>query len=568
MGVAKAIAGNIKSGFSGVGDVFKGLAKKPVELIKKAAPEDVDETEAAEGEGAEKNNRWSKLISDSLKGLNQDEEPMMPVQMQNQGIVQRQNPGFEINPFLRQHVPFGGYRRSGGRVEDDEAYVVGEDGPELIVPEKDGMVVPNEILRSIQAAGQLETTNPVPLGGRNFRDKLPFEEPGPVPLGGNRPQQPFATPGPVPLGGGRGAAVSAPTTSEEMLNIPMDGQQKAQAAPQAGIESMIGLAGDERQETGGGSEVTDPRQRLMRRPSDKTFQEIDKTYEKGTTPKTSLKDRLFSGIAKGSRGWDGTGGIFGWLFSVLGGGVGSAASEGYYDDISRSDKRNRLMRQAGVEMKKEEFDSKIANTEADNFARDARNKVLEDQGAAKIATTRLKNFTDRIWKNQKYFDPSKASELDRKELAGLGLTPEAIGKFDFRDPKTKTVNGVTFQWDRDSQSFKESNLPADGSEATVEYTVTDPEGVPHKFKVRSEKAAAFLTSIKAAGMQIDSRERMQENQQRHDIRKTQIMSELRLKYLEREKLLADNNNAASQQRAAEIEKEMLRLRQEQKSLEE
>lgn len=71
-------------------------------------------------------------------------------------------------------LPFGGFRARGGPVMPGQAYMVGERGPELIVPQQPGMVVPNGALpmesRIAQSpmnrgyGGGLADLGPVPVG--------------------------------------------------------------------------------------------------------------------------------------------------------------------------------------------------------------------------------------------------------------------------------------------------------------------------------------------------------------------------------------------------------------------
>ena len=51
---------------------------------------------------------------------------------------------FQSGGFLSQ--VFGGFRAAGGPVRGDKAYVVGEKGPEVIVPKSPGTVIPNHEL--------------------------------------------------------------------------------------------------------------------------------------------------------------------------------------------------------------------------------------------------------------------------------------------------------------------------------------------------------------------------------------------------------------------------------------
>jgi hypothetical protein len=64
------------------------------------------------------------------------------------------------SPFAPQPLPFGGFRQEGGPVQPGRAYIVGERGPEMIVPQQPGVVVPNDALRS----GSLASRPAVPVG--------------------------------------------------------------------------------------------------------------------------------------------------------------------------------------------------------------------------------------------------------------------------------------------------------------------------------------------------------------------------------------------------------------------
>lgn len=64
------------------------------------------------------------------------------------------------SPFGPAPLPFGGARANGGPVMPGRAYLVGERGPEMVVPQQPGMVIPNEALRS----GALSSRPAVPVG--------------------------------------------------------------------------------------------------------------------------------------------------------------------------------------------------------------------------------------------------------------------------------------------------------------------------------------------------------------------------------------------------------------------
>ena len=67
--------------------------------------------------------------------------------------------GHKLAGILALFQKFGGFRAAGGDVDDGMAHIVGEDGPELFIPDSDGTIVPHKKLRglanshSIPAAG-------------------------------------------------------------------------------------------------------------------------------------------------------------------------------------------------------------------------------------------------------------------------------------------------------------------------------------------------------------------------------------------------------------------------------
>ena len=54
--------------------------------------------------------------------------------------ARRQNEQWKGTPYYQP--PFGGFRRKGGPMQRGQAYVVGENGPELVVPNQSGTVIP------------------------------------------------------------------------------------------------------------------------------------------------------------------------------------------------------------------------------------------------------------------------------------------------------------------------------------------------------------------------------------------------------------------------------------------
>jgi hypothetical protein len=71
------------------------------------------------------------------------------------------------NPFGPQPLPFGGFRAEGGPVQPGQAYMVGERGPEMIVPQQPGMVVPN---RALTLSPMNRAYGELPAVGENTRN--------------------------------------------------------------------------------------------------------------------------------------------------------------------------------------------------------------------------------------------------------------------------------------------------------------------------------------------------------------------------------------------------------------
>ncbi len=76
-----------------------------------------------------------------LPGMQEQAMPMMPQPQSEMAPKPKNTP-------MMQPLPFGGYRANGGPVQPGRAYVVGERGPELMVPQVPGTVLPNSAAAS------------------------------------------------------------------------------------------------------------------------------------------------------------------------------------------------------------------------------------------------------------------------------------------------------------------------------------------------------------------------------------------------------------------------------------
>lgn len=244
----------------------------------------------------------------------------------------------------------------------------------------------------------------------------------------------------------------------------------------------------------------------------------------------SLFRRLGNGIWKGIKIWSengGQGGILGLAGATLTGGIGSAVSPNFEGELNRNDQKQRLLRQLGETQKQQDWQTQH-DTEVERIANMRRDDEIKREEMDTRREERKRQFdenlrkttqaeTDRkranFYRQNKYFDPAKATEAQKRQLAEFGESPETIGAYDFTKPDRKTVAGVTYQYNPNTKSFEETDLPKDKSKEIVEYEITDPAtGVTSKYAVSTEKAAGLKTSLIAAGMQINAANARQDKQ--------------------------------------------------------
>lgn len=165
---------------------------------------------------------------------------------------------------------------------------------------------------------------------------------------------------------------------------------------------------------------------------------------------------------------------------------------------------------ADAEVNRAAKQAQIENMETDNqFQRD-KFKSQEEQAAEKAKQTSRRDF----YRRNQYFDPTKATEAQIKELAKFGETPFSIGHYDVTKPNVKVMNGVSFVWNPATRSFEESNIPKDASKSIVEYKVKDPDtDVEYTYATTQEKAASLKTQLLSAGLSIQAASERQTSQQ-------------------------------------------------------
>ncbi len=154
--------------------------------------------------------------------------------------------------------------------------------------------------------------------------------------------------------------------------------------------------------------------------------------------------------------------------------------------------------------------ARIDNIYADNAAN--LEKIKAGKSAKDVEMKQKARAAFR--RSHPFFDPAKASQADTNALAQFGETPESMGAYDFTKPNVRTVAGVTYKLNPNTQSYEDVGLPTDKSKAITDFEVTDPNtGTKSTYSVSNEKAASLKTQLEAAGMQISAAKERQTSQQ-------------------------------------------------------
>lgn len=277
----------------------------------------------------------------------------------------------------------------------------------------------------------------------------------------------------------------------------------------------------------------------------------------------SLVNRIFTGALRGL----GRGG--------LGGGIAEGLIEGFYPKVNtnintqgqlaKSDAEvAALQSQRGNDQKYRLGEAQIKTIGTDDDTNKLRVQEQIDARTAKDKETKRANF----YKQHKFFDPTKASISERKQLAEFGETPDTIGKFDFTDPKTKKVGADEFQWSPNENAWVDSGLPKNQAGAFTEITAQDPtDGKTYTYVTTQEKAAALLNGKVIGNMQIIAAKDRQVSQQQFTAQQTQIHAQLAKELADYKAAIADaaaekdeTRKQAAEQRAQVSKEALIRLR--------
>lgn len=485
-----------------------------------------------------------------------------PTTLPNAGIIPTRNPAGNIMPmypmdmasrmFRGYEAPFGGYRRHGGRVRPGRRYIVGEDGPEEIILDQPGTVIPNDDLHGDMTAEEKYASRPLvdpvpaeqPAGERLFRTNNPY---APNPTVGSR-NNPY-TPNPAV-----GDAFQPPVTAEQPITIT-DAPPMALAAgsPAASVpfderyapmnagfshldERPLTLSptGDQAeqfpdQESGPGADEDPRASRLFRerqrepQGSDRLWGEIEKTYEPGER-EPSLKKRLLSGIKKGSDNWDGTGGIIGWLGSAIFGGAGSAASPKYYDNITRERRRNGLFRDLGIQQKREEWQT------VQDYYKARTNNINEDNLRARDTLEAQRRYREGLLAEQEMRRLSVERNTRMRTVASM------LGKIENYDPANPKFKEVTAALGdlrlpvAPKDSKKKIQLVQDADSGAWTLTLTDPFDGRQEVRPVTDKFGKQLVTTSSAKLAADAAGVRQRSEQ--SFRATQNAEDRRMRLQE------------------------------------
>lgn len=255
--------------------------------------------------------------------------------------------------------------------------------------------------------------------------------------------------------------------------------------------------------------------------------------------------------------------------SAVGGGVNRKWNEvqNIQNEISRAYQENEILTERAkqefdMQQKATQFGFNVNKEQNDRAEFDRRQQLNEDKF--------IQNKKDSFFRRYRAFNPLLASESQIRELKEFGETPESVGKYDFTNPKEKTVNGVSYLYNPLTQSYEESGLPNDPSKAIYEYEVEDSvTGVKHKFAVSAENAARFRTSIENARMMVKAANERQQKQQEFQRSQLEIRQDFereervwRAKQDEIKFARDEESKAKARQEAEESRKRILKLQHE------
>ena len=181
-------------------------------------------------------------------------------------------------------------------------------------------------------------------------------------------------------------------------------------------------------------------------------------------------------------------------------------------------------------------------------------KRKQIEGNQQIARDRIASQALTNLNRLKHFDPKNPSHAALAQQAGLNS--EDLQGWDDRNPITKQVAGVTYQYNRDTQSFEPSNLPVEERNTTTDYQVTMPNGEVRNYKVAQKDAANFSTQMSTLGVRLEHDSRERQLQRDFDEKKLRITQNFEREERAYKQAEDDRKHARDEASKLEAEKRM------------
>lgn len=349
------------------------------------------------------------------------------------------------NPMLMQsqwdQPQFGGFYADGGRAPAGKRIIVGEEGPEEIILDTPGTVIPTDDLHGdMTAAEKYRGSAPIGQG-----QPQPVEQ-AVAPVVGN-PQQPSPAPSSGMMFRGR-----VPSRQEYKENITPPNPNAMSVDPRytrpVGGEASSGAplspyaAGGPINrpvvDAASGGLSTGNVEQPQLSASERTQQRISNLDDPNAPPDRELKHegsgfkRFFKGLFRGWQNWNGEGGLLGGLAAAASSGVSAASSADRDLNQQKTSIKNKLFRERAYQMKEEDFANK-QNTEQAKAANDI-NQIQNRNLNTQLSI--LDKDQDLLWKTaygrgDADFDPKDPANADlvaRMRAKGVPVVTKRKGQ--------------------------------------------------------------------------------------------------------------------------------------------
>lgn len=408
--------------------------------------------------------------------------------------------------------PMRGYRR-GGYFSGEEPIVVGEEGVEVIVPDKQGggMVIPNDSL------------DPVSLEIQRIQDDMARKSQG------ERGGMPLTTPGFNPD-----------------ASMPFGLGQTEDGTGGGSWRRRIDLSGAPVIPVTQNPQGSPPTQGLLTDPLTKAREELRQAQEIKPSP---WKDLAYAAL-QGFNNWanDRNDPVMGW------------------NEAKAARKTALAQRKVDMLEKQREADTQDAYRRAQTttIPIDDENKRLQIEASRQNAADRIQAAALNKLAGLLTVDNKNPALIQLAKTGGLSDEQIAkLGQYDFRNAQTFSINGQKFERNRITGEYELTGMPESEKDKIEKLEIEVP--IPGKFNsdgspvtqtrvlnVPQSQAATILGQLQQARIQADFAQRRQANEHEHDLKKQQIAAKLA-------KALADHKAAIDAKKAKEAEEAAKRV---------